>query len=436
MSKVILLLAPASVVAFAVLLIVLLLGPSNEVDAQAVLDRAVNAEIRPGPDETLHLLTRQYSRVEPAENRPSDPYHYDLYEAEPETMYVDAWFKADQMGNVLSRYTAVMDSSGRLVQEESRAESNVERIYRPSLGGVQVLQVETSEKPTLRSISIPEKRPWSEVAIAGTGFMVGQETTIIEIRTKTSPVSGSDNVYQRPYTADLRPVQGLETVEIANDSGNVLRYSVDLLLDTGGVVRIVDTEVQNVEVVPGKPTDFFALKDGANAPLIAEAPARPPVPVTYSAVEDVPSGTTFVTTEAVITSPDSATILFLGSIVGAAEKREPDVPNRDIRTASMYGLSHTSTYTVAVAGPSPTVLRITVGSKDDLLPLLTSTPPWWHSSKEINVSIEGVRSKPWLMTGDGQMIVVERNGLLIVWEAQNLSEEDLVRAVAATVVRR
>ncbi|MEX2225008.1 MAG: hypothetical protein WEB52_01010 [Dehalococcoidia bacterium] len=397
---------------------------TDRVDARALLQEAVNAEIRPGPNETLHLTTRQFSRVRSDADRPTDPYHLDLYEAEPETTYVDAWFQADSNGGIDRRYTVVTDEFGNVVQEESRTGPHSELIYQSALGAVQLLPFEVTHSP-VRSISIPDVRPESSVSVLSTRRTGNDETTVVEVRTMASPAPESDNAYQRPYTQDLRPIESIETLEIT-DNANVLRYTVELRTETNTKVLIVDTEVLALEIVPAKPQTFFELKHAAEVPVLAES-VEPPQPTTYSDANTVPDGTPVA-----FLDPDSAAKFSSTTITGAQAKVQPGLLQRDARFASMYGLAITTTY----ASEDGRVLRITVGSAADLNPLLTSTPPWWRTAEPINILLDGVDFSAWLMSNGGEMIVGERDGLLLVWESQQMTNEDLLTAVSDTTVRR
>jgi hypothetical protein len=433
MRKIVVVLAIALPTAVVIAVAVSLASSCNKADAQTVFDEAVNSDIRPAPGRILHLTTRQYSRVQPAPERPQDPYHLDLYDPEPETKYVDAWFEADPEGNIAGRYTTVEDENGVLVQEESRAQPTLEHIFRPALGGVQAIEVNPETQPELRSISVPAERPNSKLRIIGHGFRMDEETTILEIRTEMTPTGESDNVYQRPFTADLEAVEGVETVEIGDESRNVLRYSVDLLQADGTSVRIIDTEVQTIEQTDG-PMDF-SLKYGVGAPILSDTPIQPPAPLTYSSVEDVPSGSPVAIVDLGVALQHSETSLRLDSISTAAPPTPPDLPSRDIRTASRYGLAMTTTYSSGETSALPRVLRVTVGRSADLLPLLTSVPPSWSEAEELILEIGGISGPAWLLTGSAQMIIAERRGLVITVEAQNLSQEELVRLAASTEVR-
>lgn len=433
MRKIVVVLAIALPAALVIAVVVSLSSSSNKADAQAVFDEAVNSDIRPTPGRILHLTTRQYSRVQPARDRPQDPYHLDLYEAEPETRYVDAWFEADPEGNISRRYTTVKDENGLLVQEESRTQPTFEYIFRPALGGVQVIEVNPETQPKLRSISVPAERPNSKLRIIGHGFRMDEETTIIEIRTQMAPAGESDNIFQRPFTADLEAVEGVETVEIGDESRNVLRYSVDVLQTDGTSVRIIDTEVLTIEQTDG-PMDF-SLKYGVGAPVLSDTPVQPPAPLTYSSVDDVPSGSPVAIVDLEVALQHSGTSLQLDSISTAAPPTQPDFPSRDIRTASRYGLATTATYSSRETSPLPPVLRVTIGKSADLLPLLSSVPPSWSEAEELVLEIGGISGPAWLLTGSAQMIIAERGDVVIAVEAQNLSKEDLVRLAASVAVR-
>lgn len=409
-------------------------GTSNSASAQDLLAKAATADVSPQPGTILHLKTRVLSRTKPSALRLQDPYHLDRYQTTPEVSIGDAWFEADASGKIVRRYTAVTDENGVLIQEESRVSSAEELVYNVADNVVERIPSDAgSQGGALQTIDVSTSRPGAQIRSAGSTQIAGIDAKRVTIDTPPVILPPREVAYERPYVRDLTPTLVRETFNINPTNGAILGYSVDLM-EGNTPTRVSERTVLTLEsVAPADlPSGFFELKHATGIPELQDSSnaPKPPTFVADSLDDSRLAG------KRVVTLPEAQKYGLLFAGVHGAEAPVPPPPGgRDIRVADEYGLALTAEYQGAKGadGGIPT-LRITVGARADLLPLLQSALPFWSSSSPVAVSAFGKTSDAWLMQGVGDTaVILERDGAIVMWDAQGIDASTLLQIVASSL---
>lgn len=426
-----------SCVAVALLAVTALLqsfGSSQSVSAQDLLAKAADADVDQEPDTVLHLKTRLFLRTKPQELRLRDPYHLDQYATTPEVLIGDSWYQADASGRVIRRYTSVMDESGNLTQE-SRFSNGESLLYDVASNVVERIPVgERSEGGALQPTEIADIRPGAEIRSAADAKIAGVDAKGVVVDTPPAALSADDiaddTAYVRPYVRDLTPTLVRENFNIDPKNGVVLSYSVDLL-DREVSTRVSESLVLALEYVAQSdfPSEFFELKHADGVPLLEDgtSSANSGTFLADSIGDSRLKGKLVVT----VPDPQKYGLAFAG-VHGSESTVVPAAGSGDAWMADAYGLALTTEYQAPKNkdGNTPTV-RIIVGARADLLPLLQSALPFWSRSSPVAVSAFGVSSDAWLVEGRALAAVIfERGDAVVMWIAQGVGVDSLLGIVS------
>jgi hypothetical protein len=238
--------------------------------------------------------------------------------------------------------------------------------------------------------------------------------------------------YERPYVRDLAPDLVHEEYNIDPTDGAVLSHTIDLVAG-GTPVRVSERTVLAIETLSASalPSDFFTLKHAAGVPRLDGTVLTENAGGFLAGSTDDPrlAGKHVVTVEAA----DDLGLSLVG-VSAAMNRVDPPPGSGDARVADTYGLAATTEYRGAPdASGQRSTLRIVSGSAVDLAPLLRSALPFWSKASQVSVSPSGVTSSAWLVESAGEsMVILERDGNLVMWDAQGMSSEALLRIVSAS----
>lgn len=376
---------------------------------------------------------RVVSRTKPAELRLQDPYHLDRYQSVPEVTIEDAWFQADASGEVAQRYTLVTDEKG-VVQESSRVSNAEEFNYSVGDNLVERVPAPTAgfNDSVLETIDAPSVPSGATVKSAGTAQIAGIDTKVVEVDSPPVNLLNDEVAYERPYVRDLAPSLVRVLYNIDPTDGAVLSHTIDLVNGQTSV-RVSERTVLAMETVSATdlPSDFFELKHAAGVPRLETTVLTPNANGFQADSLDDPrlAGRNVVSVDAADTLG-----LSLVGVSAATTRVNPPAGSGDARFADAYGLATTTEYRGAPdASGQRATLRIVTGSATDLVPLLRSALPFWSKSSQVTVSPSGVSSSAWLVEGsDEYMVILERDGSLVMWDAQGMSSDALLRIVSAS----